>query len=81
VDISFKGIEVCCKDKQTLPAKIYYFMLNPFRIDEDYRCQSGLNKTAEDIAKFSKIGPLTVKFNQLVYPFCRIGKLGLRKDS
>ncbi len=70
MDINFKDINVCCKNKETLPAKIYYFMLNPFRLHEDYRCHSGLNSTASDIAKFKKIGPMKVVFNQVVFPFC-----------
>jgi hypothetical protein len=56
-------------------------MLNPFRLSEDYRCKEGLNATAEDIAKFSKIGPLTVPFTQIVYPQCKAGKLGFSKNA
>ena len=35
----------------------------------------------QDIAKFSKIGPITVIFNEIVYPQCRSGNLGFSKNS
>lgn len=56
-------------------------MLNPFRLDEDYRCKEGNNKTTEDIAKFSKIGPLTVPFKQIEFPLCTAGSLGFSKNA
>jgi hypothetical protein len=55
-------------------------MINPFRTYEDYNCHES-SLARKDTAKFSKIGPITVNFNEIVYPTCQIGQLGFSKTS
>lgn len=57
-------------------------MVNPFRQTEDYHCKNTVGDSREnDTAKFPSIGLLNIEFNEVRYPECKIGKLGLSKNS
>lgn len=84
IDISYPQLDICCKHKDSLASKIYYFMANPFSINEDYHChvEDTNNITRQnDTATFDNIGPINLQFNEVVYPSCDVGRLGFNKRS
>jgi hypothetical protein len=67
--------------QKTLFQTIYYFMINPFHLSQNYVCQNTINGTVKNTATFKNIGPLTVSVLEQVYPNCTIGQIGFSKNA